>query len=166
VTFFEYVLDDGPELKFPHGGGLSGGGFGDILGGILGALNGEGIGGNSISGNCFLPGACPSLNVPGIASFLPHLPASGCDPGPCVPMTPATSFYGPGAAVAGGVVLEVICIFAEPCGAIELIDSGIAGTAAAGIAFLTRHQNSRAKPSDQECHRIVEQAKIHAQTIM
>ena len=99
------------------------------------------------------------MAAPGIASFLPHLPASGCDPGPCVPMTPATSFYGPGAAVAGGVVLEVICIIAEPCGAIELIDIGIAGTAAAGIAFLTRHQNSRAKPSDQECHRIVEQAK-------
>ena len=83
VTFFEYVLDDGPELKFPHGGGLSGGGFGDILGGILGALNGGGLGGNSISGNCFLPGACPSLPIPSILDFLPHIPGPGCDFGPC-----------------------------------------------------------------------------------
>jgi|SRR6185312_10533422 len=95
VTFFEYVLDDGPELNFPHGGGRGGGGgFGDFLGALLG---GGLFGGGSISGNCFLPGACPSLNVPGIAGLLPHLPAPGCDFGPCSgPSGISNGFLGPG----------------------------------------------------------------------
>jgi RHS repeat-associated protein len=37
---YKYVIDDGPELSFPRNFGGGGAGFGDILGGILGALNG------------------------------------------------------------------------------------------------------------------------------
>lgn len=43
---------------------------------------------------------------------------------------------GPGVVI-GGAILEGLCILLEPCGAIELIDIGIAGTAAAGIVLLS-----------------------------
>ena len=46
-------------------------------------LHGSGLGGNTVPGNCFLPGACPSLPIPSILDFLPKVPAPGCDPGPC-----------------------------------------------------------------------------------
>ena len=125
VTFFEYVLDDGPELNFPHGGGRGGGGFGDILGGILGALNGGGLGGNSISGKCFLPGACPSLNVPSIGSLLPHIPGPGCDFGLCGNnLTPVLA--GVGGRVIGGTLL---CQILEPCGVVEDVAVVIASVA-------------------------------------
>jgi RHS repeat-associated protein len=102
TVLYEHFIDDGPELSFPRNFGGGGAGFGDILGGILGALNG----GGSISGNCFLPGACPNLSVPSILDFLPKLPAWGCDPGPCtfasIPiLTPAPS---PSAKVGQGIL--------------------------------------------------------------
>jgi hypothetical protein len=53
------------------------------LGDIGRVLNGGGLAGNTVPGNCFLPGACPSLPIPSILDFLPHIPGPGCDFGPC-----------------------------------------------------------------------------------
>jgi RHS repeat-associated protein len=61
-------------------GGFNIGGVGDLLSLLL---HGSGLAGNSVPGNCFLPGACPSLPIPSILDFLPQLPASGCEFGPC-----------------------------------------------------------------------------------
>jgi hypothetical protein len=76
---------DGQCASDPFGGGS--GGFGGGIGGILGAignvLNGGGLAGNTVPGNCFLPGACPSLPIPSILDFLPKIPGPGCDFGPC-----------------------------------------------------------------------------------
>jgi len=73
---------DGQSLQDPFGAGSGGfgGSIGDIIGKILG---GGGLAGNTVPGNCFLPGACPSLPIPSILDFLPHIPRPGCDPGPC-----------------------------------------------------------------------------------
>lgn len=134
------------------------GGFGDILSVLNGVLNGGGLAGNTVPGNCFLPGACPSLPIPSILDFLPKTPSVIQCPefGPC-PATPGlgTQFQS-GAIAAGGGILEGLCILLEPCGGVELIGIGIAGTVAAGIVFLS---SGSTKPSSEECHRIVEQAK-------
>jgi RHS repeat-associated protein len=145
----EFAIENPTPNEYGHfliGGG--GGGLGDILGGILGALNGGGFGGNSISDNCFLPGTCPSLKVPGVGDLLPKTPSIQCPEfGPCA-ATPGLGIQSQsGAVVAGGVVLEGLCILFEPCGAIELIDIGIAGTVAAAIALLSdRNQGNVAHP--------------------
>jgi len=75
-------LTDGQDTGelFGGSGGGGGGGIGDLIGRIL---SGGGLAGNTVPGNCFLPGACPSLPIPSILDFLPHLPGPGCDPGPC-----------------------------------------------------------------------------------
>lgn len=81
-------------------------GFGDFLSLLHRVLNGGGLAGNTVPGNCFLPGACPSLPIPSILDFLPTLPARGCDPGPCsftsIPiLTPGPS---PSAKVGQGIL--------------------------------------------------------------
>jgi RHS repeat-associated protein len=78
----EWALLDPTPNEYGHApiGSGGGGGLGGIVGGIIGAING---GGGSVSANCFLPGACPSLPIPSILNSLPHIPGPGCDPGPC-----------------------------------------------------------------------------------
>jgi RHS repeat-associated protein len=76
------LLSGMPDEAFgcPGGGFNVGGDISSLLGRIL---HGSGLGGNTVPGNCFLPGACPSLPIPSILDFLPHIPGPGCDPGPC-----------------------------------------------------------------------------------
>jgi RHS repeat-associated protein len=78
------LLSGMPDEAFgcSNGGYIVGGG-GDPLSLLRGILHGGGLAGNSVPGNCFLPGACPSLPIPSILDFLPHLPAPGCEFGPC-----------------------------------------------------------------------------------
>lgn len=147
-----------PSNPFGGGSGGFGGGVGGILGAIGSVLSGGGLAGNTVPGNCFLPGACPSLPIPSILDFLPKTPSVIQCPefGPC-PATPGLGAqFQSGAIAAGGGILEGLCILLEPCGGIEIIGIGIAGTVAAGIVFLA---SGRTKPSSEECHRIVEQAK-------
>lgn len=99
--------------NFGAGSGGGGGGIGDIIGGILGH--------GSVPGTCFLPGACPSIPVPNITiPGLPGLPPPGCDFGPC-----GNNFAGPGGAVAGTIVCQIL----EPCGAVEDVVVGVIGVA-------------------------------------
>jgi RHS repeat-associated protein len=48
-------------------------------------LNVDPFGTGGVPGSCefFLPGNCPSFQPPSIWDFLPHLPAPGCEFGPC-----------------------------------------------------------------------------------
>jgi RHS repeat-associated protein len=83
ITLFD--LTDGQDTGELFGGsGGGGGGIGDLISKILG---GGGLAGNTVPGNCFLPGACPSLPIPSILDFLPHIPGPGCDFGPCTDST-------------------------------------------------------------------------------
>ncbi len=90
----------GGDIYGGGGGGPSGGGLGGIIGGILG-------GGGSVPGLCFLPGACPSLPIPGILDFLPRMPSPGCEFGPCSndPLGIGNGFLGSGLAPLSSVFL-------------------------------------------------------------
>ncbi|MGZ7101226.1 MAG: RHS repeat domain-containing protein [Candidatus Angelobacter sp.] len=72
------------------GSGFTTGDWGNLRTLLGGILHGGGLAGNSVPGNCFLPGACPSLPIPSILSLLPALPWNN----PCIgsPVSDACGF--------------------------------------------------------------------------
>jgi RHS repeat-associated protein len=73
------LLSGMPDEAFgcPGGGFNVGWDFSSLLGLIS---HGSGLAGNTVPGNCFLPGACPTLPIPSIFDFLPQLPWNN----PCI----------------------------------------------------------------------------------
>lgn len=88
----------------------------------------EGLGDMGLPGTCFMPGACPQgITYSGLGSLIPHLP-SPCSGDP-VPHCGTDQGNGFSATTWAG---PIICVIAEPCGAVALF-VGVLG----GMLFLT-----------------------------